>query len=319
MEIVIPFAKIKALNPNLSSLHSADHSDEYYKCIVVSFMSFRKFNPNTKLVLATNVTPPTIYENWLKKLDVEIRKIAFEFVPPLEFGEKFKACFYIFDVINAATEDALYVDPDVFCIKDLNTLSGEMNHKIGVFELNFPRDYVINGLSIDQSTALWAKFKSSSHYNPGHHKHIGGEAIYIPSEKLVGINSKIAEVWNWNKQRAKEGKEFFTTEEHIISNLVESTERVLLNRFISRIWTARTFTEHQGNDSPIREVHLWHLPSEKNRGFKTMFEMLNGGIKIDEVDNDKFVKKAKKIFHIDAPFHKFNYYLKKFINRVLTN
>ena len=319
MEIVIPFAKIKALNPNLSSIHSADHSDEYYKCIVVSLMSFRKFNPNTNLVLATNVTPPVIYENWLKKLDVEIRIISFDFEPPFEFGEKFKGCFYIFDVIKAATDDALYVDPDVFCVKELSNFAEEMKNKIGVFELNFPRDYVINGLSMDQSCALWAIFKSVNQYGYSQHKHIGGEAIYIPKEKLVEINSKIAEVWKWNKQRAEEGKEFFTTEEHILSNLVDSTERILLNRYISRIWTARTYTEHQGNNSPISELHMWHLPSEKNRGFKKMFKILNQGIKIDEIDKIKFVKKATRIFHIDAPLFKFLYRLKIIFKQFLIN
>lgn len=126
MEIVIPFARINAINPNLSSSQSADTSSDYYKCIIVSFMSFRKFNPNIKLVLATNFSRPKEYSNWLIELGLEIRLIHFDFEPPSEFGEKFKGCFYIFDALRCANENALYIDSDVFCIREIGSLPDEM-------------------------------------------------------------------------------------------------------------------------------------------------------------------------------------------------
>ena len=185
MEIVVPFARIKALNPNISASTSADFSDEYYKCIIVSLMSFRKFNLNAKLVLATNFAVPSKYSDRLLKLNVETRIIPFTFEPPTEFGDKFRGCFYIFDVIAAANESALYLDPDVICINNLDVMDKELNDKIGVFELNFPRDYNINGLTINEASNLWTDFKAANRKLSLTENHLGGEAIYIPKDCLV--------------------------------------------------------------------------------------------------------------------------------------
>ena len=319
MEVVIPFARIRAVNPNLSSNQVADNSDQYYKCIVVSFMSFRKFNPTTTLVLATNIYPPNNYKDWLERLEVEIRIIPFNFEPPVEFGENFKGCFYIFDVLQNSNADALYVDPDVFCIQEIDSIRSHSNHKIGVFALDFPDNYSINGLTRIQSSAIWKEFISNNTTRAHEYKHLGGEAIYIPKERLHSVNTKIIDFWDWNKEQARNGKLFLTTEEHIFTNLLTEFEIVLLNRYLSRIWTSRSFTEHQGNDNPINELLIWHLPSEKNRGFRKFYELLNSGVSISDMQKIEFRKLARKTFHIDLPIYRAFYLLKKMKNFVLKN
>jgi hypothetical protein len=320
MEIIIPFARINAINPNLSSSQSADNSSEYYKCIIVSFMSFRKFNPNIKLVLATNFSPPNIYSNWLIELGVEIRIIHFDFEPPREFGEKFKGCFYIFDVLRCANENALYIDPDVFCIREIGMLPDEMGENVGVFEIDFPADYEINGLTQYQASKLWDFFKSTTNQGAKAHKHLGGEALYVPKAKLVEINSEVTDFWRWNKTRAANGEKFLTTEEHILTNLLKTKEIVLLNRYLSRIWTARSFTEHQGNNLPIMQLSFWHLPSEKTRGFRTFYELLESGIDdLLEMDNKKFVKMSSRIFHIDFSIYVALYQAKRIFRRAISH
>ena len=318
MEIVIPFVKVKAINPNMSKFKSLDQSDEYYKCIVVSFMSFRKFNPDINLVLATNISPPTTYLSWLDKLGVKIRKIPFTYEPPFEFGDKFKGCFYIFDAINVATDDALYIDPDFLCIKDLKNLSRELDTKVGIFELDFPKDYKINGMTVNEAAEIWSIFKPWATTPPNNLSHFGGEAIYIPLEKLAEVNSDIDKVWNWNKHQAKSGQKLLTTEEHIFTNLLKSTDLVLLNNYISRVWTARSFSENQGSKKPVTELSMWHLPSEKNRGFKVMYETLNSSNNLLEMDNEKFISMCLEIFHIDSRLYKFIYKLRKWFIRIVT-
>lgn len=314
----MPFARINAINPNLSSSKSEDDSYEYYKCIIVSFTSFRKFNPNIKLVLATNLTPPTIFNKWFIELGVEIRIIPFDFEPPREFGQRFKGCFYIFDVLSHAVDDALYIDPDLFCVREVGLVDEDLRgSKIGVFELDFPKEYVINGLTQYQASTIWDSFKREASENSVELKHYGGEALYIPKNKLAEINSELSDFWRWNKSRAIKGEKFLTTEEHIFTNLLKTKNPVPLNRYLSRIWTARTFTEHQGNNLPVEQLYFWHLPSEKNRGFRKFYRLLNSGINVFEMQNEKFISMSSKIFHIDRPLYLALYRTKKILRKIL--
>jgi hypothetical protein len=250
---------------------------------------------------------------------VEIRLIHFDFEPPTEFGEKFKGCFYIFDVLRCANENALYVDPDVFCISEIGSLPDEMSQRIGVFEIEFPADYEINGLTKNEASNLWDSFKGTTNELVRAHKHLGGEALYVPKANLVEINSEITDFWLWNKTRAACGEKFLTTEEHIFTNLLKTKEVALLNRHLSRIWTARSFTEHKGNNLPIMRLSLWHLPSEKTRGFRKFYDLLDSGIdNLLKMDNKKFVKMSSRIFHIDFSIYVAMYKAKKFFRRAVS-
>ncbi len=310
MEIVIPFAQISAINPNISQALT-DDSDNYFKCLIVSFTSIRKFNPKTQLVLATNKMPREEYLDVLTRLQIEVRIIEFVH-DPIAFGVKrFRGCFYIFDVILNSTESTLYLDPDVLCIADLQEIEVICNNKIGIFPISIKSNYRMNGLTPTEARGLWEEFihfakakNEITNFNL-----LGGEILYIPENFNLPLKQIIATFLMWNTTRAQEGRQFFPTEEHIFTNMLAGFKTVKLNPIISRIWTTKTFVKHQGNRGDIRNLKLWHLPSEKNRGFVEVYDDIMHKNELMSLDGDDYLRRMKIKFHIDQKTNQISSFL----------
>ena len=281
-------------------------------------MSFRKFNLDLKLVLATNEPPPDDIALSLQNIDVEIRFIQYTYNPPEEFGDKFRACFFIFDVIKHAKDSALYIDPDVVCVASLKEFPIMIGNTIGIFELDFPLLYDINGISREQANQIWTMFLKPQSLNLKNATmpHIGGEAIFIPSTLSQELAERIEHFWAWNICQAINDSPFLTTEEHILTQILRTFKTKPINIFLSRIWTAKTFSAKQGNSLPLQELLMWHLPSEKSRGFIKIYKDFIGPQKIYRKDRENYLRITRKIFHIDFwPYLLFSY-IKKFLNRL---
>ena len=314
MEIIIPFARIKALNPNVSKKLAGDHGHDYYRCIVVAFMSIRKFNPEHVLVLVTNEFPPEEYDSVFRDLSIQVRIVEFQHIPPVDFGDRFRGCFYLFDAILAAKNDSLFIDPDVLCIGYLGDIEKILGDQLGVFYLDFPDNYDINGNTRLEAASIWKEFSSTRSYENASQStaHLGGEILYVPKSKLNMINNEIKEFWDWNISRSMKGLPFLRTEEHILTCIFQNFQVESLNPYISRIWTARSYASRQGNDSDVNHLLLWHLPSEKTRGFRTLFFDYTGKREISDLDRDLFVKYSKRIFHVNYFPYRVNSRIKVF-------
>ena len=136
MKIVIPFVQIDAHNPNLSSRKTISASDTYFECIVIAFASIKHWNPKFRLQLTTNIPVREPFAYQLKELNVETKIIDYAFNPPIEFGNSFRGCFYLFDAIIAESEDVLYIDPDVVCVGAIPQDIFK-NCEIGALDLRF--------------------------------------------------------------------------------------------------------------------------------------------------------------------------------------
>lgn len=303
MKVVIPFAQVATINPNIDNQKIESSLITYLKCIVVCFASIRKFNPKIRLCLVTNYPIPDEFIKLLNILDAEIKLTPFAHEPPSEFGDKFRGCFYIFDAIGVFNESILILDPDVICIDGLGWVEEECGDKIGVFPIDIEERKAINGISRAVAAEIYGNYLGTSPGNQKVRPHLGGEILYIPQTKLSELCTAIEKFWNWNLQAAKIGEGFLTTEEHIFSYIIKESQSVNLNSYISRIWTSYSYREHQGNNLPINSLCLWHLPSEKSRGFAEMFNYFQR--KPDDFyksDVRIFRQKIRKVFHIDINF-----------------
>ena len=303
MEIAVPYVQIEAINPNINDDNVTNPSTIYFKCILVCFTTIRRIEPNIKLVLYTNSSPPIDFVKNLDKLAVEIRLIEYNFCPPHEFGERFRGCFFIFDAIMKSKTSTLFLDPDVIAVGSILEIEQICGNHIGVFELDFPKNQIINGITFGNAHNIFTKFEKETDLPKNKYPacHLGGEILYIPESKLIEISKNIRDFWTWNIASAKQGLEFLPTEEHILTHVLKHSESVLLNSYISRIWTTKKFTKHEGNSQSVKNLKLWHLPAEKTKGFMKMYDYFSVSDFQINIEEKAFISKAKKQMNIDKP------------------
>ena len=269
MQIVIPFAQLQAINPNLPVQDLETSISKYFKCISVSCFSLRQENPELSILVITNKALDPYFAQILSSLDVTLQITPFGFEPPAEFGQTFKGCFYFFDALLSLKEDSLILDPDVICLENLENMFARLQGKVAVFRPNFEPHNVVNGITPNLAGQIYSEYLGEElRHIPNH---IGGEAIYFPRDSVEMFASKLKPLWEWNKDRCRNGLPFLTTEEHILTCILKDWQTESLGPYISRIWTTRSFKDVQGEVKDIDKLILWHLPSEKNRGFQTIF------------------------------------------------
>ena len=301
MKVVIPFAQVHANNPNLNVNARDSALETYFHCIVVAFASLRRWNPNLTLQLTTNLPISQHYVDLLNGFRVNIRIIDFSFNPPKQFGDMFRGCFYLFDAIAAEEDDVLYIDPDVYCIKQLPKDIFLTQH-IGAICLNFPDNKNINGLTPRKAREIYVEMMS--HPVIVNHVHYGGEAIFVPKNLHRKLISEIQQIWKKNIAAAISGKPFFTTEEHILSLVLRNYKVMNLNSVILRIWTTIKYYRVEGGKPNSERLSLWHLPAEKSYGFKTAYDLLLKNKLYQDISVSKQLSKEQRIFHIRSRYKK---------------
>jgi hypothetical protein len=301
MEIAIPFAQVEAINPNIKRKDSDNALKVYLKCIVVCFASCRRLDSKLSLVLYTNKPIETYFHQILNKLKVDIRIVPFTFDPPDIFGDRFRGCFFLFDALKHIQTSTLFLDPDIVAINDMAQIERYCGGNLGIFKLDSSQNTMINGIDLKTANRINREYRKLQKEKEPLEKtsHLGGEILFVPSMRINSLNSNISQIWKWNITRAINGKEFLTTEEHILNQLIETRESTSLNSFISRIWTTRKFTKQQGNDVDLDSLSFWHLPAEKSRGFMTMYANLERCKFQFEASDKAFKNETRKIMNID--------------------
>ena len=323
MDIVIPFAQIDAVNPNVARKHQGSSTNVYFECIVVAFSTIRNSNSEANLLLITNKPVPDPILLQLTKLRVEVKEIPYLFNPPDEFGEHFRGCFFLFDAISAAQSSTLFLDPDIVVLKNLSRVVELCENRIGVFPIHFEESKEINGNTHQQAMSIYNCFRQEIGLptRSSSHGHLGGEVLFVPSEKIKLLKNRIQEFWFWNSEQAKNELPFLRTEEHILSCLLMDEKVQTLSTLISRIWTTKRYTGHEGSAVAIEKLAIWHLPSEKSYGFRSFYKKLQKRDFLLSMSEDEIFNFARHEMHVDIFSNKilslFFSILSKFRNRML--
>lgn len=288
--VAIAFARVDASqNPNQRSRNDEEGTASYFRCMVVAYGSFRRFNPNLRLCLITDFRPPQPFAAQLNELGVEVIEVPFAHRPPVDFSARFISSLYLLDAVTSlAAENALFVDPDVLCVRALGPLVDATGGRIAVLPIAFGPDKRVIGLTGREAGELHEILGES----PGSPVHFGGEMYLFPRQYAEVIQRRIGAAWELTLKRHFRGQSKFWTEEHIMSYVLRGLPTTDMRKFVRRIWTAHSVRYVDGSE---RNLTLWHLPAEKDRGFAAVYALA-----IDHeswfwtANDDDFIDKASR-------------------------
>lgn len=265
--VAVPFVRVdSSQNPNLRVGSGADPALAYFRAMVVAFASIRRFHPDINLKLISNAPPPAEFEGDLATLRVDVADVPFAHRPPVGFTNRFEASLYLLDALaDADAETTIFIDPDVLCVKPLDGMLSQVGREAGaIWMKNYPPEHDINGLTRRQAGELHELLGEPA-YAP---MHFGGEVYVFPRQQVSRVLARCEKAWDLALARHADGLSKFVTEEHILSYALRGAPVCDINAHAARIWTART---HRTVDGTERDLALWHLPAEKDRGFAAAY------------------------------------------------
>ncbi|MDG4857713.1 hypothetical protein P8605_06005, partial [Streptomyces sp. T-3] len=233
----------------------------YYRAMTVTFASLRRFHPELRTVLVTDVEPPDRVREF-----AEVRIAPFRHSPPPGFvAEPMRGCLYLLDALEAtAGEDVLFVDPDVICVAPLDGLFAGLGDAVGGYLVDYPEDCDVYGQTRAGAGSLHQLLGSHGELPPAHY---GGECYWMPAARTPEVLHHTERAWTLSLERHAQGRSWLPTEEHLLGYPLNRMRVTDLRPYVRRIWTsARTRTV----DGTERAVPLWHLPAEKQRGFQAL-------------------------------------------------
>jgi hypothetical protein len=255
-------------SPNIRAVSDLDTVASYHRAIVVTFASVRRWNPHLSLALVTDCEPPGSVADTLSALDVQVLETKFEHRPPDGFWPRFNASLYTIDVMamlahTAAPADRiLLLDPDVLCVGELTpVLDAIKDTRILVYPTGFPDDEKSQGLSALDAVPLHRELDPDLQAPPTHY---GGELYGFTPAGALPLLQRADDAWQLALANWARGQRYFVTEEHLLNYALRRVPLADATIFIRRIWTAPVYRTVKGDEGALL---LWHLPSEKDRGF----------------------------------------------------
>lgn len=269
VQLAIAFTPAPASDSrNLRRGSQADPTDVYYLSMELAFRTYRRWSGDARLVLVSDVAPPSTWRKRLASIGVDWLQAPFKSQPSVELAKTFQASLYSLDAIAAlaaaAQSDAepiLLLDPDCLAVKDLTPLARRAAAHVCAYPLDFPPDYVANGLSGHEAAELHTRLNPSLIGDP---EHFGGEFYGFTPRLIAPVLDCIPSAMRLSVDLAKAGAPRFSTEEHFLSYALRTVEVDRVDDAVRRIWTAPSHRTVEGDESRLT---LWHLPSEKDRGF----------------------------------------------------
>ena len=271
------FYHAKGKSPNAWTISEQSKLNMYYRCMVVCYASLRRLYQEAQLVLFTNQELPEPFNSQLQLLGVKTVFCASRFVDDSEFSNGFPGCLFTLDVIEHLAKVQLtdfdyliLLDNDCIVRHRLDEMIEDMvgNQVVYAYEPGYPVNMVANGQSRATLTLALSYMQGQMISTPI--ALYGGEFYAIPAKLLPDIAQYIQTFWDWMRI---EGKAIFgdhLTEEHVMSVAIAmSTNNVRsAGMCVKRIWTTKHFSTVDGSESAIP---VWHLPSEKKKGFAKLY------------------------------------------------
>jgi hypothetical protein len=261
---------------------SASFQAVYWKCVCVLFASSKRHNPNARHIVFTNSDGAPSIDGFdtralLDRIGVETVSLPFTYAPPLDFYDRWRNTFYLFDVLKffsetgGAGEQFIVNDADCIYIKSASRLSEAIaaSHCLA-YDAGCPPDEVINGFSRASLVPLYNELGLATETPVPHY---GAEIAALDFEALRALMPGIDGLWAEMLTRHSSGKSHFNTEEHFLSFLFARMGYALptANPYINRIWTGFKMNTAKPSDF---DLTIWHMPNEKRYGISRLFEQV---------------------------------------------
>ncbi|HEX8459841.1 MAG TPA: hypothetical protein VF623_00360 [Segetibacter sp.] len=302
---------------------SQTHQNIYWRCLLVFYITSKRFNKRDQHVLFTNVKQLPVVDGreisaLLRELNVEVIFTDFKYKTPKGYYGAFQNQFYEFSILeyiskSNANDDDLYLvlDSDCIFLKPVAPLFAEASKQGFIsFEDEVKPDYVINGLSRNDLKSLYQELLGKEiEEMPSYHL---GEFMLSSVGNIKKFFADFKELWPQLIERNKAGKMKFNEEAHTLSYLYfKNGFRAHKNHiYMRRIWTNPLFyREVRKTDVNLA---IWHLPAEKTFGIFRLYEYLmhetpNFGFDVSDDKFIEFVHKATGIPHLPIKM-KIEYY-----------
>lgn len=292
------------------------HQHIYWRCIVLFFITSRRFNESEKHVLYTNVRELPVMNGrsvalMLAELEVDVVFTDFKYKTPKGYFEMFQNQFYEFSILEHIVQNNpdpadnyMIVDSDCIFLQPADQIF-EMSREQQFlsFEDDCTTELVIHGLNRRDMKELYEELLLDEVPGiPGYHL---GE-FFLASVKNINILfADFLKLWPVLLDRYERGLPKFNEEAQTLSFLYykngfrASPERAVMKR----IWTNPVF--YRNVDPTDVHVKLWHLPSEKTYGlgalYKIFVEKLPGyGFEISNEDFQAMVEEELGVPRLSA-------------------
>lgn len=302
----------ESLFPQTGQLSSsAAHQNIYWRCIMLFFITSKRFNKNEHHVLFTNVKQfPQVdgrdVSSFLSSLNVKVIHTDFKYKTPKGYFGSFQNQFYEFSILEAiansnASGDDMYLilDSDCIFLKPVADLFNEAKPQGFIsFEDQVESGYVINGLSRNHLKELYQDLlQQQINEIPSYHL---GEFLLSNVQNIRKFFADFKELWPVMLERHAVGKLKFNEEAHTLSYLYfkNGFRAHATNTWMRRIWTNPLFYR-EVRQSDV-DLVIWHLPAEKTFGLYNLYHQLmdkheNFGF---DVSHTNYLRLVKKVLHI---------------------
>lgn len=283
--IVLDSAEEETAYPSAGA-HSSSKGFQriYWRCITVFFATSIKQNPNAHHVLFCSrpfeqIEEPEIIA-LLRKWNVELIHFPLNYRLPKGAVSTFGNVFYELDILKYAVRQdwpgLLVLDNDCVWVKPCTPIVKLLEEQPIVGYALRPEDQknyqgedlLLNGMSRKRLRAAIAELSGQPF--TGDVRFYGGEIFGLTKP---GIQTLVTDFdWLWERTvRESTLADSIKTEEHFLTILFERNGALpyACNPYIRRLWTH--FEDFNVRASDL-DLTVWHVPAEKNFGFKTLFD-----------------------------------------------
>lgn len=280
------------------------HQNIYWRCLLLFFVTSRRFNKTQKHLLFTNTRALPVMggkkvEYMLAELCVTVIYTDFKYKTPKGYFNLFQNQFYEFSILeyivqhNKNQEDQyLILDSDCIFTKPVTDLFEEAKPAGFIsFEDGCTTDLVIHGLSRINMKCLYEDLSGKPvNEIPGYHL---GEFFLASVKNIQIIFDGFLELWPELMRRNRLGLPKFNEEAQTLSYLYYKNGFKASPRtdYLKRIWTNPVFYRNVAASDV--DVAIWHLPSEKTFGLARLYKKL-----INESDSYGFELSNKSFLDI---------------------
>lgn len=218
---------------------------------------------------------------FLSRLGVEVVTLDLSYATPKGYHGRWRNQFYIFDIIKylsrslAPEETCLVLDSDCVWIAPAPPIEAALRRNgVLTYAETYPPDLLANGLTRSDMQEVYEQISGET--LPGPPVYCGGEFFGATGAEVRRLAEQIDPVWEVLMERFARGEKRFNEEAQVLSYLYWKMGYPVgtADPFIRRIWTGPPL---RFNTSSLYDYGLtiWHLPLEKERGIKWLFERLH--------------------------------------------
>lgn len=287
--------------PNIKAASIKQRQYLYWRCMAGMFETALRFGGAVdRVMLFTNADPPEDIAAIFDRQKVRCESVPYDTRLPSEV-KLFSGSLYTIDAIRwcarslADDEKILFLDPDCIVTDDLSNVADAIDRSgLVAYNLRIPRSSVSNGLSRGSIAEICRELLSIPPKTCP--DWLGGELIGLNGATARLLAPVLEKVWPENLARLKAGKTGFLTEEQLLSGVVASEQLTYFDAgdgLVKRIWTGRRYRNHTPFDL---DNIVWHLPSEKARGFQRLYRIIGADSPLWYADTELRKRLLARIF-----------------------